>query len=334
VKLIYFVLTGFLLSTALSCTQKPEVVVYTAHDQIYSEPIIREFEARTGISVRTVYDTEASKTVGLVNRLIAEKGNPQCDVFWNNEFARSVVLKRKGVLAPYRSPSASGIPDRYKDPEGYWTGFAARARVIIYNTELVTEEEAPHSIFDLTADHWQGDCTIAKPLFGTTSTHAAALFLVLGHEGAENYFSQLKNNGVIIVDGNATVKNLVADGETKMGLTDTDDANMALIAGKPVKIVFPDQHSIGTLVIPNTVALIANAPHPQEAKHFIDYLLTPEVEEKLAFSKAAQIPLRDGVKSPDNVPSVKDIRAMDVDYAALADMIEETALFVKETFLR
>ena len=140
-----------------------------AHDQVYSEPILNEFELKTGIKVKTMYDTEATKTVGLVNRLIAEKNNPQCDVFWNNEIIRTIVLKKKDVLSSYNSPSASDIPNEFRDPENYWTGFAARARVIIYNTTLVKENEAPTSLFDFLDKKWDKRFVVSYPIFGTFS---------------------------------------------------------------------------------------------------------------------------------------------------------------------
>jgi len=117
---------------------------------------------------------ETSKTTGLVNRLIAEKNRPRADVFWNSEVGRTLVLKDKGVLAPYRSPAAQDIPAQFKDREDYWTGFAARARVLIYNTELLEASEVPQSIFQLTQPQWKGKVALAYPLFGTTATHVAA----------------------------------------------------------------------------------------------------------------------------------------------------------------
>lgn len=107
---------------------KGQVVVYTALDREYSEPILKKFEERTGVKVMPVYDAESVKTVGLVNRLLAEKQRPRCDVFWNNEIVRSIQLKKEGLTAPYDSPSAKDIPAAMKDADHHWTGFAARAR--------------------------------------------------------------------------------------------------------------------------------------------------------------------------------------------------------------
>ena len=136
---------------ALSCAQSnaSTVVLYTSLDQPISEPIVREFEAQTGIRVLASYDVEAAKTTGLVGRLAAERGNPRADVFWSSEYAQTLLLKDGGLLASYDSPEAAGIPDIFRDPDRYWTGFAARARVIQVNTKLVPEQQFPRSLFDL-----------------------------------------------------------------------------------------------------------------------------------------------------------------------------------------
>jgi iron(III) transport system substrate-binding protein len=132
------------------------VVIYSSRDQLYAEPILKAFEKETGIAVQAVYDSGATQTVGLTNLLLAEKDHPQADVFWNSEVAQTIGLKTAGVLDPYRSPQATDIPAHFRDPEGYWTGFGARARVIIYNTRLVAADQVPQSLFDLTASRWRG----------------------------------------------------------------------------------------------------------------------------------------------------------------------------------
>ena len=311
-----------------------EVVVYTALDEMYSKPILDEFEQRTGIHVLPVYDTEAAKTTGLVNRLIAESSRPRADVFWNNEVAQTIVLKNKGILEPYNSPSARGIPDRFRDPDGYWTGFAARGRVIIYNTDLV--HDPPTSIQAFLDEQWSGRAAVAKPLFGTTATHAAALFTVWGDDRAKAFFEGLLKNNVAILSGNATVRDMVAAGEYAIGLTDTDDANGAVQDGLPAKWLFPDQEpgGLGTLVIPNSVALIKDGPNPEAGRALIDFLLDPETEGKLASTRSIQIPLHPGVDVPDNVPALETIHTMDVDFEQVAAKMAETADFMTKEFLR
>ena len=314
--------------------QAPTVTIYTSLDQMFSEPILRDYKEATGVDVRAVYDVEAAKTTGLVNRLMAEKKHPKADVFWNSEVGRTLVLKDKGVLEAYHSPSAGDIPATFKDPEGYWTGFAARARVLVYNKDLLSPEDLPRSIFELTEPRWKGRVTLAYPMFGTTATHGAALFVHLGKEKATEYFSALKDNGVVIVDGNSTARDMVQNGEVPIGFTDTDDVNVALQKGKPVGMVYPDKEGIGTLLIPNTIALVRNGPHPEEGRRLIDYLLSREVEGKLAFSGSAQMPLRPGVPTPSYVPSFDSIRSMEVDFEAIASAMEETGTILQKIFVR
>jgi len=311
-----------------------EVVIYTSLDQIFSEPILSEYEKLTGVKVKAVFDVEATKTTGLVNRLIAEKNRPKCDVFWNSEFGKTIVLKRKGILIPYYSPSANDIPKLFKDKEGYWTGFAARARVLIYNTNLLKSFDLPKSIFELSSQKWKNRVALAYPLFGTTATHVAALYEYLGQGKTETYLKELKSNNVQIVDGNSVVRDIVVEGRIPIGFTDTDDANVAIQSEKPVKMLYPDKNGIGTLLIPNTIALIKNCPHPEEGKRLIDYLLSKTVESKLSYLKSAQMPLRNDVKKPDHIPNFSSIKVMNVSYEKVADNMYRAAKFCQDLFIR
>jgi iron(III) transport system substrate-binding protein len=306
-----------------------EVVVYTSVDQIFSEPVLKEFEKETGIKVNAVFDTEETKSTGVLNRLIAEKDHPQCDVFWSGDPVRTLVLKSRGITAPYRSPGAEDIASVYKDPEGHWTGFSARARVLIYNKNLLSGEEVPQSIFDLTKEVCHGQMALANPLFGTTTFHIAALFSVLGDVQAKAFLAGLKKNGLVIATSNGDVRKRVAQGEVACGITDTDDAFEAMKEGAPVGIVFPDQQGIGTLIIPNTVNLIKDAPHPDNGKKLIDYLLSRRTEAVLARS-CAQMPLHKGVEVPPEVPSLDNIVPMKIDYDKTAEKLEEIQNYLKE----
>ena len=107
------------------------------------------FEDEFDIVVRAVYDVEAAKTTGLVNRLLAERERPLADVWWNGEFAQTVVLADEGILTPYNSPAAAGLPEHYVDPDGRWTAFGGRARVLLVNTDLMPEGYLPDSVGDL-----------------------------------------------------------------------------------------------------------------------------------------------------------------------------------------
>ena len=329
-KNIHLTLAVLLAVLLFSCNNKTnEVVVYTSVDQVFSEPILKDFEKETGIKIRAVYDTEETKSTGVLNRLIAEKNNPQCDVFWSGDPVRTVVLKNKGITQAYQSPVANDINKVYKDPEHHWTGFSARARVLIYNKDLLADSLVPQSIFDLNKEYYKGKFAIANPLFGTTTFHIAALFSTLGNEKAKQFLAGLKNNKVIIATSNGDVKKRVVQGELACGLTDTDDAHEAIKESANVGIVFLDQNGMGSLIMPNTVCLIKNAPNIENAKKLIDYLLSKETEAKLAVS-CAQMPLHKGVKIPDDLPSLDNIKPMNINYDKTAQKLEEIQDYLKD----
>ncbi len=336
-RLVLIIVLALALPLACSCAPKPPtVVVYTSVDQVYAEPVLNAFAERTGIRVQPVFDVEATKTTGLANRLIAEKNHPRADVWWSGEFAQTMRLEAEGVLAPYDSPAAADIPAAYRDPGFFWTGVAGRARVLLVNTKLLTPEQYPRNLRDLLDEHLPGgQIGIAYPLFGTTATHAAALYAAWGRDAARGYFARLQARGVRVVDGNSVVRDMVAQGQLACGLTDTDDACGAVEKGAPVEILFPDQEEggLGTLVIPGTVALVAGAPHPQQARMLIDYLVSAEVERQLVASGWCQVPLRSTIAPPACPPGPAP-RGMAVSLEAVWQQTEAASADLREVFVR
>ncbi len=336
---VIIVALAFVILLYVYQTRSPErvVVVYTSVDQPFSEPILEQFEKTTGIRVLPVYDVEAAKTTGLVNRIIAEKNHPQADVFWSAEFVQTMLLKQEGALAAYLSPAAGELPSKYVDSEGYWTGFGGRVRVLLVNTQLVSPVSYPNSIFDLLSPSYQGESIgISNPLFGTTLTQAAALYAAIGPERAKAFYVELKSRGVRVVNGISVVRDQVAAGQLKIGFVDTDDGCVALRNGSPVKMIFPDQNSngLGTLIIPNTVALIANSPHPSEGRSLIDYLVSRQVEEQLIQDGWFQIPLRKSNAHSTCPGIVSDVRDMNVTFTDVFNQLQRATRELDEAFIR
>ncbi len=256
-----------------------EVVVYTSVDQVFSEPVFKEFERQSGIAVRAVFDTEETKSTGVLNRLIAEASSPQADVFWSGDPVRPFLLVKRGLAESYVSPSAMGIPAAFKAADGTWTGFAARVRVLLVNKNRAAQSERPKSIKDLTNPRWKGQVAIANPLFGTTTMHAAALFASWGDEQAKAFFEQLKGNGARIASSNALV--------------------------------------------------IRAGPHPETGRKLVDYLLTSDVERRMADS-AGHVPLRADVPVPQGVKRISDIKAMQMDYGRVATEMERIQPWLRQ----
>ena len=320
----------------VACAKKEEVVVYTALDRNFSEPILRKFEEKTGIHIRAKYDTESTKTVGLTACLIEESKYPRCDVFWNNEIVNTLRLKQKGILAVYRPPVSQDIPSHFQDIDGYWTGFAARARVLLVNTEKVPPNHFPKSLFDLADPFWKGKAGIAKPIAGTTATHFACLFSHLGDSKAREFFLSLKSNQISIESGNKACAEKVGSGELEIALTDTDDAMIEILQNKPIRILYPDIEpgQTGTLFIPNTLAMIANCPNPENAQKLISFLLSPEVEEMLSECPSAQVPLNPKARNKGKIKGPNEIHSMQINFSNAALHWDKSQEFILKEFLK
>ena len=265
------------------------LVLYCAHDSVFADSIIRQFETQTGITVQVRYDEEANKSLGLTNLLITERAQPRCDVFWNNQTLGTIRLKQEGLLASVDPAVFARIPEQFKDPDSQWAGFAARLRVYIVNTDRMqaTENDVAEA---LKADSLS-NVAIAVPLFGTTLSHYAVLCDRMGLDGLNAWHTSLRARGIREVRGNGAVRDLVAEGACDFGFTDTDDAFAAIDAGKPVTMLPVRLETGQTICLPNSVAMIRNCPQPEAAVRFIEFLLSEEVELALANSGSRQIPL-------------------------------------------
>jgi iron(III) transport system substrate-binding protein len=310
------------------------VIVYSALDQEFAEPILEAYAEKSGVEVLPKFDVESTKTVGLTTLIATEANRPRCDVFWNNEILNTLRLRDKGLLVPFEPSHAGDLPEAFRAKDGTWYGFAARARILIVNTKLVPEGERPRGVKDLLDPRWKGKIGIAKPLFGTTATHAVCLFAAWGEEKGKAFFRDLKANGVQVLSGNKQVALAASSGQIAFGLTDTDDAMVEIEGGNPVAIVYPDREAdqIGTLFIPNTLAIIKGAPHPKAAEALADHVLSPEVEEALAKGPSAQIPLLKSTQTSSRVETPKTVHAMEVDFEEVVRLWDRVAAFLAQEF--
>ncbi len=305
--------------------------MYCSVDQEIAEPIIAEFEKQTGIKVLARFDTEASKTVGLVQKIKAEAASPVADVFWSSEIFHTIRLARDSLLASYSSDATRGWPALHADADGRWYGFALRARVIAYSTERVSAEDAPKSLEDVLDSKWKDRLVMAAPEFGTTGGDVASWFVHYGAARARQILEGLKGNDMRIVAGNSTAVRMVATGQADVCFTDTDDVYAAQRNGWPVAMNFLDQSGDGVLTIPNTAAVIKGATHPEEAGELMDFLLSEQLEGMLAASDSHNTPVHKALAEQFELYAIP--KPLDVDYEKIADQLP-TAIQTAREILR
>ena len=247
---------------------RPTVILYASQDQVYAEPILKAFERGTGIRVRSVFDSEAAKTVALANRLLAERRHPQCDVLWGNEEFRTRQLAAAGV---------------FREANG-WTTFGYRSRRLVLAANA-SNLPPVRSLLDLTNAAFRGRVALAYPMFGTTATHFLALRQHWGKSNWLDWCRAFAANKPFLVDGNSAAARFVARGEVVVALTDSDDIAAEVREGARI-LALP--MTAETLLLPNTVAVIRGCPHPQAAQRLFDYLCQPEVIAQLVAVRALE----------------------------------------------
>jgi iron(III) transport system substrate-binding protein len=320
-------LSLFLVSLFASCRKAPapRVVVYVSADEAIARPILHAFEARTGIEVLPVFDTEATKTTGLATRLRSERDRPRADLFWSSECFRMIELDRDGLLAPLTgAPFDDWMNDRpglWRGEAGRWFAFAPRARVLVHRATPGFDDPLPVTWTELADPLWKGRIAMADPRFGTTSGHLGAMKAYWLAQGAPERFDAwvdgvLANDVAILTTGNSGVVDAVASGAYDLGMTDTDDVWAARERGLDVELLYP-RHAVpdasggGTLLVPNTVARVVGGPNPEAARQLADWLLSEEVESMLATSSSHNIRLRAGDDDPYAVPDPLDVDLVD-----------------------
>ena len=288
----------------LNAAPNRQVIVYCAQDQLYAEQIFKDFEKDTSLRVRAVWDNEAVKTVGLANRLLAERNYPQCDIFWANEEMRARQLAADGIFL------TNGLAT-----------FGYRSRRLVINTNLLTLASAPHSLLELTNPAWRGKVALAYPQFGTTATHFHVLRQYWGDAAWQTWCQKLAANKPFLLDGNSVVVKLVGRGEAWLGMTDSDDIAEGQDSGLPV-MALPINDE--TLLIPNAVAIVRKSPNPDAARKLFDFLMRPEVARRLVAAHALEsASLDQGAKS-----------TLKPDWPALLRDLEKTTEELNKIFLR
>jgi iron(III) transport system substrate-binding protein len=328
------------------------VVCYTSADSVYAKVLLAEFTKATGIAVDAVFDTEATKTTGLVQRLLTEHSNPEArggraDVWWCSEPFGTIKLARAGVLDEVtalraeermKQSGGSGWPANLRAGDKTWYGFGSRARVIVYNTRFVKEPDAPRTLGQLLRPEFKGRIAIAKPAFGTTRGHFGALVQRFGEPAFEAWLKALKANGLRVLDGNATVVAAVARGECRIGLTDTDDVYAGQREGwpvalaweelpprptndeKPAPIAGPDLPGMGSMLIPSTVSLVKGRKNPGPAMELVEFLLSPAAQRSLARTDSRNTPVDPEVRKEFAQYDIQN--PAELDLFAVADRID------------
>ncbi|HRQ22498.1 MAG TPA: extracellular solute-binding protein [Anaerolineales bacterium] len=293
-----------------------DLVIYSGRSESLIQPVLDAFQAKYP-NVKILLKSGSNSE--LANALIEEQANPQADVFVTTEIFTIQSLYQQGLFASYRPVGAELLPAEFIGPEDSWVGLTRRTRIIMYNTELVSAEEAPQSIFDLTDPKWQGQIAAAGSTNGGMQAHIAAMRQLLGDVDTQEWLVGLMANDVTFFGGHTDVRKAVGAGEFKIGLVNHYYYYLQLAEGSPVGIVFPDQGEgqIGLISNATSAAIVKGGKNVTAAQAFLDFLISEE-GQKLFAEGNYEYPMLAGVTLREGVEPLENFRLADVNVAEAA----------------
>jgi iron(III) transport system substrate-binding protein len=299
-----------------------ELTIYSGRREPLFQPVVDLFEEETGIDVSVKY----GGTTELGAALLEESGNPQADVFVGTGADSAEALREMGAFDTFESEVLTDVPEGYRSSDDTWVGISGRSRIIMYNSELVEEDEIPlpDSVFDLTEETYEDHIAIASTLDAEVTAWVSALRLFLGDEEAQAYLEDLQDNGIEVLRNHTEVRDAVGRGETAFGLVNHYYYELEKAEGSPVAAIYPDQaeDEMGILVNVVAAAIVRDARHREEAERFMEFLLSPEAQELFAATNY-EYPVIPGLstraeRGPD------DFKQFEVDLAELGGLHEST----------
>ena len=315
-KKIVALLLALIMVLAASAMAEGSLVLYYSHAADWSDPIIQSFEEKYDIDVEMV----GLGTGELISRMQAEKANPQGDILWGGVAESYIPIA--DLLESYKSTEVDALQRGSFDAETYkWHAFDIEPMVMIYSTALVDEADAPTSWADLLDEKWVGQIASADPLksssaFGVTMGIVAAYgYEEGGYEFLEKFVPQL--DGKVLSSSSGTFKG-VSDKEYAIGLTYEEAALKYIAAGSEMEVVYPTE---GTNLVYSPVAIIKGGPNTENAKLFVDYVLSKDVQEQLgALNRRTS---RIDVQIPDTFVPFEEIPNANVDSKWVVEHTEE-----------
>ena len=337
IVLVYTVLFLFTISCSASPTapQNGEIggrlVIYSGRSEPLIQPVLDAFRVRYP---QVEILLKAGSNSELANALLEEQGNPQADVFITTELFTIQSLSRQGLFQPYRPQGADMLAPGMVGEGDAWVGLTRRARVIMYNTELVSPEEVPQSIFDLTDPKWKGQIAAAGSTNGSMQAQIAVMRQLLGEEKTEAWLKGLQENEVTFFGGHTDVRKAVGAGEFKLGLVNHYYYHLQLAEGSPVGVVFPDQQEgqIGLITNLTAAAMVKGSSNPAAAQALLDFLISAEGQELFA-SQNFEYPLLPGVSLQAGVQPLDGYRLAATDIVSAAMEFDATFALMEKVGL-
>ncbi|MGI8821689.1 MAG: iron ABC transporter substrate-binding protein [Acidimicrobiia bacterium] len=315
-------------TTTVFAPDAETLVVYSGRNENFVEPVVDAFTAETGIEVAVRY----AGTSELATAILEEGDNSPADVFWAQDPAFIGGLANEGVLTTLPDAVLSLVPERFSDGDDRWVGVTARSRVMVYNTDLVSEDELPGTVFDLTEAEWRGRIGIA-PTNGSFVAFVTGMILVQGEDATRAWLEGIAANDPEIFDGNGPIVDAVVAGDLDAGLVNHYYLlqRIAELGEAPAENLFFPTGDPGGLVMATGAGVLESSDMKDAAERFIAFLLS--AESQAHFLTLFEYPLIEGAGTPEGQVPLAELPTLDIDLTDTADTLEPALTMIAEAGL-
>ncbi len=309
-----------------------ELIVYSSRNERFVDPLLEKFSADTGIEVRTLH---AGDTV--VNKLVEEASRPLADIVIANDIGMLEHLRLNGILtSPGAVDGIDSIEDRFRAVDDSWVALSARTRVFIYNKDLITEEEMPTTVWELTDPKWDGMFAITRGGNSGMIGHVSALRNEWGDEQTEEWIEAVKDNAGAITEGHGDIRRAVGAGEFAFGLVNNYYYHQQLREPEDnnVGVIYPDQGAdeMGAVVNAAGVGVVAGGPNEVSTRIFLEWLLLPENQREFSFA-SLEVPVNPEIEAVEEARPISDYRIQGMPLSELGEVWEDTRSLIERAGL-
>lgn len=301
---------------AVSDVAEGTLVVYSGRSEELVGPILERFTEETGIEVAVRY----GDTAEMAATILEEGGNSPADVYYGQDAGALGALATEGRLTTLPDEILDEVPVALRSVDGQWVGISGRARVVVYNTDLLDESDLPDSILDFTDPEWDGRIGWA-PTNGSFQAFVTALRVLEGDDGARTWLEGIRDNGATEYPNNTTVVEAVAAGEVEVGFVNHYYLYRFLAEDPdyPAANKFYSDGDPGALINVAGAGIVDSSDEPELAERFMSFLLGEEAQTYFA-TETFEIPLAAGVEPAAELPDVESLTVPDIDLAQLEDL--------------
>jgi iron(III) transport system substrate-binding protein len=326
---LFAALVGLALAAGACSGGRDALTIYSGREESLVGPLLDRFAEETDINIDVRYGDSADLAL-----LIAEEGDDTpADVFFSQSPGTVGFLNDRGMLESLDEAVIDAIRAQFRSDDGRWVGVTARQRVLVYNTELVDENDLPRSVFELTSGEYAGNVGLA-PTNASFQDFITAMRQLVGEERTRGWLEEMAGDGNPTYPDNISIVDAVSRGEIPIGLVN-HYYNYQFLEEEPESPTrnyqFPGE-DMGSLLLASTASLLAPSDDKDRAGRFVEFLLSEEAQEFFS-EETFEYPLAPGVEPSEDLPPLQSLDVPDFDIDRLGGGLRETVELIAESGL-